>query len=105
MPLTAEEIRASLSRFVARWSVRDGYEKGEAQPFLIELFDCFGQDLADVARFEHFQEGGFIDLIWPRRCIFEMKSASESKRLANHRKQALNYWRGAADAEKNVPAP
>jgi hypothetical protein len=28
MPLTGEEIRANLTRFVARWSVRDGYERG-----------------------------------------------------------------------------
>lgn len=40
MPLSAEEIRANLTRFVARWSVRDGYERGEAQTFLTELFDC-----------------------------------------------------------------
>lgn len=105
MPLTGEEIRADLSRFVARWGVRSGYEKGEAQTFLTELFACYGQRLADVAEFERFQAGGYIDLIWPRRCIFEMKSATESKRLARHRKQALDYWRGAASAAENIPAP
>jgi hypothetical protein len=105
MPLVGEEIRASLTRFVARWSVRDGYERGEAQTFLTELFACYGKRLSDVAEFEHFQKGGFVDLIWPRVCIVEMKSASESKRLAKHRKQALDYWRGAADPEQNVPAP
>jgi len=62
MPLTGEEIRANLTRFVARWSVRDGYERGEAQTFLTELFDCYGQRLSDVAEFERFQAGGFIDL-------------------------------------------
>jgi len=105
MPLTGEEIRADLNRFVARWSVRSGYEKGEAQTFLIELFACYGQSLADVAQFEHFQAGGYVDLIWPRRCIFEMKSASESRHLARHRKQALDYWRGAANVAENIPAP
>src|SRR3954447_4558914 len=105
MPLTGEEIRASLTRFVAHWSVRDGYERGEAQTFLTELFACYGQRLSDVAGFERFQKGGFVDLIWPRVCIVEMKSASESKRLAKHRKQALDYWRGAADVAENVPAP
>jgi len=105
MPVTGEEIRANLTRFVARWSVRDGYEKGEAQTFLGELFACYGQDLTEVAKFEEFQSGGFIDLIWPRVCIFEMKSATEAKRLAKHRKQALGYWQGAADPEKNLPAP
>jgi hypothetical protein len=66
MPLTGEEIRANLTRFVARWSVRDGYERGEAQTFLTELFDCYGRRLSDVAEFERFQAGGFVDLIWLR---------------------------------------
>ena len=105
MPLTGEEIRASLTRFVAHWSVRDGYERGEAQTFLTELFACYGQRLSDVAEFERFQAGGFLDLIWPRVCIVEMKSASEANRLAKHRAQALNYWRNAADAEQSLPAP
>jgi hypothetical protein len=105
MPISGEEIRASLTRFVARWSVRDGYERGEAQTFLTELFDCYGKRLSDVAEFERFQAGGFVDLIWPRVCIFEMKSAGEAGRLAKHREQALTYWREAADAEQDIPAP
>jgi hypothetical protein len=105
MALTGEEVRANLTRFVARWSVRDGYEKGEAQLFLGDLFACYGQDLAEIASFEQFQDGGFIDLIWPRVCIFEMKSASEAKRLDRHRDQALGYWRGASDPANEVPAP
>jgi hypothetical protein len=93
MPISGEEVRANLTRFVARWSVRDGYERGEAQTFLTELFDCYGQRLSDVAEFERFQAGGFVDLIWPRVCIVEMKSASEAARLSKHRDQALTYWR------------
>ncbi|HET6571457.1 MAG TPA: hypothetical protein VFG58_08225 [Solirubrobacterales bacterium] len=45
MPLTGEEIRTNLTRFVAHWSVRDGYERGEAQTFLTELFACYGKRL------------------------------------------------------------
>jgi hypothetical protein len=105
MALTGEEIRANLTHFVARWSVRDGYEKGEAQLFLNELFTCYGQDLATVAKFEQFQNGGFIDLSWPGVCIIEMKSAGEAKNLAKHREQALRYWRESANPEENVPAP
>jgi hypothetical protein len=52
MPISGEEIRANLTRFVARWSGREGYERGEAQTFLTELFDCYGQRLSDVAEFE-----------------------------------------------------
>lgn len=105
MSLTGEEIRANLTRFVARWSVREGNERSEAQTFLTDLFKCIGQRLTDVAKFEHFQAGGFVDLIWERVCIIEMKSASEAKRLASHRAQALAYWSKAADSERNVPAP
>lgn len=105
MALTGEEIRANLTQFVARWSVRDGYEKGEAQLFLNELFACYGQDLATVAKFEQFQNGGFIDLSWSGVCIIEMKSAGEAKHLAKHRDQALRYWRESASPEENVPAP
>jgi hypothetical protein len=104
MALTGEEIRANLTHFVARWSVRDGYEKGEAQLFLNELFACYGQDLATVAKFEQFQNGGFIDLSWSGVCIIEMKSAGEAKHLAKHREQALRYWRESANPEENVPA-
>lgn len=104
MSLTGEEIRANLTRFVARWSVREGYERGEAQTFLTELFACYGTRLSDVAEFERFQSGGFVDLIWPRVCIVEMKSASEAGRLAKHREQALKYWRESADAEQGIPA-
>lgn len=105
MPLTGEQIRANLTRFVARWSVRPGYERGEAQTFLNELFDCYGTERSDVADFERFQEGGFVDLLWERVCLFEMKSATQSTLLRNHRRQALDYWRTAADPERNVPAP
>lgn len=105
MPLTGEQIRANLTRFVARWSVRPGYERGEAQSFLNELFDCYGTERSDVAEFERFQQGGFVDLLWERVCLFEMKSAHQAPLLRNHRRQALEYWRTAADAERNVPAP
>jgi hypothetical protein len=105
VPLTGEQIRANLTRFVARWSVRPGYERGEAQTFLNELFECYGTDRSDVAEFERFQQGGFVDLLWERVCLFEMKSATQAPLLRNHRRQALDYWRRAADPERNVPAP
>lgn len=72
MALTGDEIRASLTKFVARWSVREGNERGEAQTFLTELFECYGQRLSDIAKFEQFQAGGFVDLLWERVCIIEI---------------------------------
>ena len=105
MPLTGEEIRARLTAFAARWSVYDRSERAEAQTFLNELFECYGTRRIDVATFEEPQEGRFLDLIWPRTCIIEMKAPGEAKRLDKHRAQALDYWRNSADPAANVPAP
>lgn len=105
MPLTGEEIRSRLGDFAAKWSVYDGTERSEAQTFLTQLFACYGTDREDVATFEEPQEGGFIDLLWPRVCLFEMKRPSEADRLIRHRRQALDYWARCADPERNIPAP
>jgi MmeI, N-terminal domain len=91
MPLTGEEIRARLSVFAARWSVYDRSERSEAQTFLNELFECYGVRRSDVARFEEHQAGRFLDLIWPRVCLIEMKAPREAERLDQHRGQALQY--------------
>jgi len=105
VPLTSEEIRSRLSTFAAAWSVYEGSERSEAQTFLNGLFECYGQRRGDVAHFEHHQAGQFLDLIWPRVCIIEMKAPSEAPRLEKHRDQAFDYWRKAADPERGVPAP
>ena len=105
MALTGEEIRARLSVFAAKWSVYDGGERGEAQTFLNELFDCYGSSRQDVASFEQRQGTTFLDLLWPRVCLIEMKAPSETGRLATHRQQALDYWESAADATTNTPSP
>ena len=104
--MTGEEIKRRLVDFARRWSLYEGSERAEAQTFLNELFACYGTDRQDVgARFEDPQRGKFLDLIWPRRCIIEMKRPSEARRLAAHRDQALTYWREASDATHNLPAP
>jgi hypothetical protein len=105
MALSGEEIRAKLSAFAAHWSVYDGSERGEAQTFLNELFECYGQKRADVAAFEQSQAGRFLDLLWPRVCLIEMKAPSEAKRLHKHREQAFRYWEESADPDKGVPVP
>jgi hypothetical protein len=102
---TGEEIRARLTAFAARWSVYEGSERSEAQTFLNELFECYGQPRSEVARFEHAQAGRFLDLIWPRVCLIEMKAPSEASKLTKHRDQAMRYWREAADPSKDIPAP
>jgi len=103
--LTGEEIRARLSVFAAKWSVYDGGERSEAQTFLNELFDCYGTARQNVASFEQRQGTTFLDLIWPRICLIEMKAPSETTKLPAHRKQALDYWENAADPATNTPSP
>ena len=105
MPLTGEEIRQDLLGFAQKWTVYEGSERAEAQTFLNELFACYGTDRGEVARFEEPQDGGFIDLIWPERCLIEMKRPSEARRLSVHRQQAFRYWRGGADIDANRRAP
>ena len=102
--LTGEQIRDNLTRFVAKWSLRAGYEKGEATLFLIDLFACYGTDVDEVAKFEHFKRGGFMDLFWPGKCIIEMKSRSEAKRLEIHRRQLFDYRAESADYDASLPA-
>jgi hypothetical protein len=102
----ADEIRRRLVDFARKWSLYRGSERAEAQTFLNELFACYGTDRGDAgARFEEPQHGKFVDLLWQRRCLIEMKRPSEAARLAVHREQVLAYWRAAADAQHNVPAP
>jgi hypothetical protein len=105
MALSGEEIRRRLTEFAAKWSVYIGSERAEAQTFLNELFGCYGANRLDVARFEDPQHGRFLDLIWDRVCIIEMKRPSEAGRLAEHRTQALDYWRNSADPDRNLAAP
>jgi hypothetical protein len=103
--LTGEEIKHRLTEFAAGWSLYDGSERSEAQTFLNELFGCYGTARKDVAHFEEPQEGKFLDLIWPRACLIEMKRPSEAGNLAHHRQQAFDYWKNAAKPDENLPAP
>jgi hypothetical protein len=105
VPLTGEEIRVRLVALAEKWSLYTGSERAEAHTFLSELFNCYDQRRDAVAAFEEPQAGGFIDLVWPRVCIIEMKRPSEASRLDRHREQAFRYWREAADPERGVPAP
>jgi len=54
-------------------------------------------------RFEEAQDGGFIDMVWPSVCIFEMKRPSEADRLDAHRAQALRYWQRSGTARQAAP--
>jgi hypothetical protein len=103
--VTGEEIRRGLAELAARWGGYDGSETAEAHTFLTELLACYGTERRDAGvRFEEStRSGGFMDMIWPRVCIFEMKRPSESNRLVAHRQQAIGYWRESGTPE--APAP
>jgi hypothetical protein len=103
--VSGEEIRRRLAEFAARWGGYQGSERSEAQTFLNELLTCYGTERRDVgARFEDVTpSGGFMDMLWPRVCIVEMKRPAEAGRLEHHRRQALDYWRESGTPE--TPAP
>src|SRR5579859_3402765 len=106
MALSGEEIRKRLADVAGRWGGYKGTERAEAQTFLNELLACYGTDRQAVgALFEDRPAagGGFIDMIWPRVCIVEMKRPSEADKLESHRKQALDYWQRSGTPK--VPAP
>lgn len=105
MALSGEEIRRRLTEFAAKWSVYAGSERAEAQTYVNQLFASDGTDRSEVARFEDQQHGRFLDLIWDRVCIVEMKRPSEGGRRAEHRPQAFDYWGGSADPVAKRPAP
>ncbi len=105
MPRSGEEIRRALAEFAARWGGYQGSERAEAQTFLNELLACYGTDRqAAGARFEERAgSGGFMDMVWPRVCLVEMKRPGEAGRLEAHRGQAIAYWQGSGT--QRVPAP
>lgn len=99
MALSDEDIRGRLAEFAARWGGYAGTERGEAQTFLNELLSCYGTDRLGVgASFEESTaSGGFMDMIWSKVCIIEMKRPSETSRLSTHREQALDYWKESGE--------
>lgn len=103
---SGEEVQAALRTFVARWESYAGSERGEAQTFLNELFACYGSDRKQVATFEDAHaSSGIMDCHWPALVIVEMKAPQKADKLAEHRKQALDYWRHSSNAATGLAAP
>lgn len=112
MSRSIEDIRSALTDLAGRWVSYDGTERSASQTFLNQLIAAYtGSDdvMGAGARFEEFgvrDEGsGFMDLYWRDVVIVEMKAPSQSRRLDQHRAQALDYWRNSADPQKGVAAP
>jgi hypothetical protein len=107
-----EDIRAALVELADRWVTYEGTERSASQTFLNQLLAAYSgsNDVMDAgARFEEFgarDEGsGFMDLYWRDVVIIEMKAPSQSRRLDQHRAQALDYWRNSANSDKGIAAP
>ncbi|MFH9547721.1 DNA methyltransferase [Streptomyces sp. NPDC017435] len=92
-------LRQRIDEFVGyRHAFLKGDEKGEAQMFLDRLFRAFGHaGVAEAgATLEHRLKKkddkgtSFADLLWPGRCLIEMKKAGAN--LLQHYRQAFDYW-------------
>jgi hypothetical protein len=44
---SGEQIQAALTAFADKWRDYSGTERGEAQTFLNELFECYGNSRRD----------------------------------------------------------
>lgn len=106
-PLSLAEIRRNLDRFAVDWA-DETRERGEAQSFWNDLFDCFGVRRRDVGLYERaarrFTTGhqGYIDLFVPNLLIAEHKSRGSMKD-ARADDQALDYLLGGDIAGDEKP--
>lgn len=112
MSRSVEDIRAALAALTERWATYSGTERSASQTFLNQLVGAYTgapDAMAAGARFEEFgvrDEGsGFMDLFWQDVAIIEMKAPNQSRRLDQHRAQALDYWRNSANQEASIAAP
>ena len=111
MSRSIEDIRAALVALAERWATYSGTERSASQTFLNQLVGAYTGEpdaMAAGARFEEFgvrDEGsGFMDLFWQDVAIIEMKAPNQSRRLDQHRTQALDYWRNSANQDAGVAA-
>ena len=104
MARSGEEIRAALIKFAAKWRSYSGSEKGEAQTFLNELFECYGSNRQTAgAVFEDFKSSaGFMDLHWPGNLIVEMKKPGV--KVESARDQIHRYWQESSDDTADIQA-
>lgn len=101
-PLSMNEIRARLAAFSERW--KDACdEDAEAKSFWDALFECYGTNRRQVARFEYpirklDGNWGYIDVLWKGKVIVEHKS--RGKNLVEAKKQAEDYMERLKPAER-----
>ena len=101
-PLSMNEIRARLAAFSERWKNACD-EDAEAKSFWDALFECYGTNRRQVARFEYpikklDGNWGYIDVLWKGKVIVEHKS--RGKNLGEAKKQAEDYMERLKPAER-----
>lgn len=96
--LSGLEIQDALRAFAKKWAGYSGSERSEAQPFLNEIFACYGTSRQSVgALFEDFKSSaGFIDLHLPGVLIVEMKAPGVA--LEKAADQRRRYWQESSDS-------
>jgi hypothetical protein len=100
----SESIRRKLVDFVERWRGWEGSEREAAQPFLVELLDCYDTAWKEAGiRFEFRLPSGIADMIWSGNCLVEMKGPRERYRLETHYTQALRYWHESGAEDRDPP--
>src|SRR3989442_14902630 len=90
-----EKALQGFAQFAAKLK---GDEKSEAQTFLFHLLEAFGHNsntLPESCTFEYRvrfagDRTKFADLVWPGRCLIEMKS--RGVKLSKHYQQTFDYW-------------
>jgi SAM-dependent methyltransferase len=91
-------LEKGLREFAQFAAKLKGDEKSEAQTFLFHLLAAFGHDpntLPEGCTFEYRvdfpgERTKFADLVWPGRCLIEMKS--RGAKLSKHYQQTFDYW-------------
>lgn len=93
MTLSMNEIRARCARFSEQWKDASD-EHAEAKSFWDALFEAFGANRRQLARYEHpvkLPSGStkFIDVLWKTQLLVEQKS--RGKNLDEARNQGQDY--------------
>ena len=97
-PSPVTSLEKGLQAFATFAANLKGDEKSEAQTFLFHLLEAFGHNpntLPEGCIFEYRvrfagDRTKFADLVWPGRCLIEMKS--RGAKLSKHYQQTFDYW-------------
>ncbi|HMS72556.1 MAG TPA: hypothetical protein PKB03_05935 [Baekduia sp.] len=107
-PIDRASVQGALERFRQRWEAREGIERQQAQQFLRDLLECYGQNVGEhdeAFEYRLIIDGTqkYADLLLPEQLLVEMKGSKETDQLERHYGQAEAYWRAAGAGEHKSP--